>query len=112
MTTESPGPAAEWEDGQVPITYRCPSCNTDHATDLPAGAKLECPVCGQRVQLPPAPPRARTVLATHSPVNAPPMARKFIPPPLPALTAPERTSSVVDRPLYAAPHFVALVVAL
>lgn len=64
------------------ISYSCPKCKTFlTAIDGDAGSKVQCPKCGQRLQIPrPPAPVNKTVLGTLEP-NPAPVARHAPPPP-------------------------------
>jgi predicted Zn finger-like uncharacterized protein len=80
------------------IRFTCPACKSTYAVnDRLAGKKAECKACGQRLQVPPQPPRAMTVLgelvppAPPTPATAPEPDQPDptpvpLPPPLPVRT--------------------------
>lgn len=63
------------------IHFECPRCKVAlESPDDKAGAKRNCPQCGQRLQIPPPPPPTnKTILA--KPLPAPPHSRPASPPP-------------------------------
>ena len=78
------------------IRFACPACNA--VIKAPAdkvGRKVNCPKCGQRLQIPP-PPKERTVVAKPLPAKEP--GHTPAAPPPPPVPWPAPTKSVNDKP--------------
>jgi DNA-directed RNA polymerase subunit RPC12/RpoP len=100
------------------IHYRCPRCKVLlRSPDRDAGAKLACPQCGQRLQVP-SPPPNKTLLAPLAPPGAadpqgPAGLPEKPPPPGPddALQPPPKSGHPVAIPVLAAVLVVAAAIA-
>ncbi len=91
------------------IRYSCPRCQKSLESPASfAGQKLNCPACGQRLQIPqpatpPAPPLNKTILATEEPVATATAPAPSPHPPPPPPSRPTDTLEVVESAPRGAP---------